>query len=96
MARTRSFLFATVALCAPAFMAAAGVFAAAAHATVQLGAVLVGLAKAAATWVLAPLLPQAEREASVLPLYRAKQFTRRIEKRERPVLSSSWRMCPSI
>jgi len=27
---------------------------------------------------------------------RAKAFVQRIEKRERPVVTSSWRMCPSI
>lgn len=95
MSRSRSFL-SVVAFCAPAFLAAASVFSEAVSATKQMGAALSRAVAAVTAWVLAPLLPKAEREASVLPLYRAKQFTRRIEKRERPVLSSSWRMCPSI
>ena len=33
---------------------------------------------------------------SVLPLLQAKAFKARKDKRERPVLSASWRMCPSI
>lgn len=32
---------------------------------------------------------------SVLPLLQAKAFKARKDKRERPVLSASWRMCPS-
>ena len=31
-----------------------------------------------------------------VPFSRAKQFQARIEKRERPVVTGAWRMCPSI
>jgi hypothetical protein len=31
-----------------------------------------------------------------VPLARAKSFQARIEKRQRPVVTNSWRMCPSI
>ncbi len=31
-----------------------------------------------------------------VPFARAKQFQARIEKRERPVVTGAWRMCPSI
>ena len=38
----------------------------------------------------------AESNGPVRELVQAKSFTQRIEKRERPVLTGSWRMCPSI
>lgn len=34
--------------------------------------------------------------AAVVPKVQARAFSTRIEKRERPVVTSSWRMCPSI
>lgn len=38
---------------------------------------------------------KAERERSVLPFVQAKAFKARKDKRERPEVSGSWRMCPS-
>lgn len=35
-------------------------------------------------------------EPEAVPFARAKEFKARIEKRERPVLTASWRQCPSI
>ncbi len=34
--------------------------------------------------------------ADAVPFTRAKSFVARIVKRDRPVLTNSWRMCPSI
>jgi hypothetical protein len=38
----------------------------------------------------------AEAKAPAVLLVRAKAFVQRIVKRERPVVTASWRMCPSI
>lgn len=38
---------------------------------------------------------QADKERTVLPFVQAKAFKARKDKRERPELSSSWRMVPS-
>lgn len=38
---------------------------------------------------------EAEKERTVLPFVQAKAFKARKDKRERPEVSSSWRMCPS-
>lgn len=35
-------------------------------------------------------------QPETVPFARAKQFRARIEKRERPVVTGAWRMCPSI
>jgi hypothetical protein len=37
-----------------------------------------------------------ERKVSKVPMVKAKAFSQRIMKRERPVVTSSWRMCPSV
>jgi len=35
-------------------------------------------------------------KADAVPKLQARQYRQRIEKRERPVVTSAWRMCPSI
>lgn len=39
---------------------------------------------------------KAEPQTSTAPLVRAKRFLLRILKRERPVVTGAWRMCPSV
>lgn len=44
---------------------------------------------------LAEFSPAPLLEMPKVAFFRAKEFVQRIAKRERPILSSTWRMCPS-
>jgi len=65
--------------------------------TLSAYAVVKDLAHAFAVRVLDIVAPkEAEAKAPGVLLVQAKAFVQRILKRERPVVTPSWRMCPSI
>lgn len=65
--------------------------------TLSAYAVVKDLAHAFVVRVLDIVAPkEAEAKAPAVLLVRAKAFVLRLVKRERPVVTPSWRMCPSI